>query len=82
MGKRTSARPRRTWCSLFMITGQAPRSTTTSATASACGRCSSSVMIVTTSSASTDMQTSTTSAASFNRVSSAIAMLLTSLAGR
>ena len=33
IGKRTSARPRRTCVSLFMITGQAPRSTQTSATA-------------------------------------------------
>ena len=33
IGKRTSARPRRTCVSLFMITGKAPRSTQMSATA-------------------------------------------------
>ena len=36
IGKCVSARPRRTCISLFMITGQAPRSTQTSATTCAC----------------------------------------------
>src|SRR5262245_24041638 len=67
IGKRTSARPRRTCISLFMITGHAPRSTHTSATAWACSSLSSSQMIVTTSPSSTEKQTSTISAASFSR---------------
>ena len=82
IGKRVSARPRATWASLFMITGQAPRSTQTLATVSACSRCSSSQMMVTTSSCSTDMQTSTTSSASLRSVSTAVAMEFTSLARR
>ena len=68
IGKRTSARPRRTCISLFMITGQAPRSTQTSATARASSSRSSSQMIVTTSSSSTEKQTSTISAASSSRL--------------
>ena len=83
IGKRVSARPRRTCCSLFMITGHAPRSTQTSAIAAACSAWSSSQMIVTMSSGSTDMQTSTTSAASSFRVAATVvAMLVTSLARR
>ena len=68
IGKRTSARPRRTCVSLFMITGHAPRSTQTSATARASSSRSSSQMIVTTSPSSIEKHSSTTSAASFNRL--------------
>ena len=74
IGKCVSARPRATCCSLSMITGHAPRWTHTAAIASAWSRCSLSQMIVTTSSASTDMQTSTTRAASFVMVSTIVAM--------
>src|SRR5436190_5397109 len=76
IGKRTSARPRRTCCSLFITTGEPPRSATTSATAAASAVCSSSQMIVTTSPSSTEKQTSTISAASSSRllVSTTVAM--------
>src|SRR5437867_3950614 len=76
IGKRTSARPRRTCISLFMITGQAPRSTQTSATAAASSARSESQMIVTTSPSSTEKQTSTISAASFRRLSVSTAVAI------
>src|SRR5262249_30060537 len=78
IGKRTSARPRRTWSSLFMITGQAPRSTQTSATARASSSRSSSQMIVTTSSFSTEKHTSTISPASYNSLSVTTAVAIAS----
>src|SRR5262249_45352773 len=64
--------------SLFMITGHAPRSTQISATARASSSRSSSQMIVTTSPSSTEKQTSTISAASFSRLSVAIAVAMSS----
>ena len=47
IGNSVSARPRATCVSLFMMTGQAPRSAATSATTLARWACSSSVMMVT-----------------------------------
>src|SRR3954469_1791206 len=70
IGNSVSARPRRTCISLFITTGQAPRSMHTSATACASCECSSSVMTVTMSSFSTVMQTSATSSASFRMLAS------------
>src|SRR5262245_4031743 len=78
IGKRTSARPRRTWNSLFMITGQAPRWTQTSATARASSSRSSSQMIVTTSPSSIEKQTSTISAASSSTLSVTTAVAIAS----
>ena len=75
IGKRTSARPRRTCISLFTITGQAPRSTQTSAIARASSSRSSSQTIVTTSPSSTEKHSSTTSAASSSNRSEATAAM-------